>query len=96
MTGPEIRPAAEADIPGLLAIWNPIIRDTSITFTDEEKTPEGLSRLLAARRDARQAFLVAAAGADVLGFATFGRFRDGPGYRHSFEHTVLLAPAGTR
>ena len=93
MTGPAIRAAAEADIPGILAIWNPIIRDTAITFTDEEKSPDALARLLADRRDAGQSFLVAAAGAEVLGFASFGQFRTGRGYRHSFEHTVLLAPA---
>ena len=38
-----LRPATKADIPAILAIWNPLIRDTSVTFTTEEKTPEGLA-----------------------------------------------------
>jgi len=88
-----IRAATDADIPGIMAIWNPIIRDTLVTFTDLEKTPEALAALLAERHAAGHAFLVAEEGGAVLGFATFGQFRAGPGYRHSFEHTILLAPA---
>lgn len=87
-----IRPATEADIPGIMAVWNPLIRDTAITFTDEEKTVAGLAATLAEKRAAGHAFLVAAAAGDVLGLATFGQFRAGRGYRHSFEHTILLGP----
>jgi phosphinothricin acetyltransferase len=87
-----IRAAAEADIPGIAAIWNPAIRDTAITFTDEERTPAALARLLAEKRAAGHAFLVAEAEGGILGFATFGQFRAGRGYRRSFEHTILLAP----
>jgi phosphinothricin acetyltransferase len=86
-----IRPATEADVPGILAIWNPVIRDTLVTFTDLEKTPEAVAALLAERRAAGHAFLVAEENGEVLGFATFGQFRGGPGYRHSFEHTILVA-----
>lgn len=85
-----LRPATEADIPAILAIWNPLIRDTSVTFTTEEKTPEGLAADIAARGDA---FIVAEAAGRVLGFAGFGPFRTGPGYRHTAEHTVILAEA---
>jgi phosphinothricin acetyltransferase len=92
MTAPALRPAVEADIPGLLAIWNPVIRDTAITFTDAEHSPVSLARLLAERRAAGHAFLVAEAAGEILGFATFGQFRAGRGYRRSFEHTIHLAP----
>jgi len=88
-----IRRATEADIPGITGIWNPVIHDTFVTFTDLEKTPDALARLIAERRAAGHAFLVAEEGGRVLGFATFGPFRAGPGYRHSFEHTILIAPA---
>lgn len=89
---PLIRAATSVDIAGILAIWNPIIRDTLVTFTDAEKTADGLAATLAEKRAAGQAFLVATEGTAVLGFATFGQFRAGPGYRHTFEHTVLLGP----
>jgi phosphinothricin acetyltransferase len=83
-----LRRATEADIPAILAIWNPLIRDTSVTFTTEEKTHEGLAAEIAARGDA---FVVAEDAGRVLGFAGFGAFRAGPGYRHTAEHTVILA-----
>lgn len=87
-----IRAAREADIPGIMAVWNPIIRDTPITFSDLEKTPEALAALLAEKRAAGHAFLVVEAAGRVAGIAVLGQFRSGPGYRHSLEHTVLLAP----
>jgi phosphinothricin acetyltransferase len=84
-----IRAAQPGDAAGIAALWNPIIRDTAITFTDLEKPIPEVEALIAARPDA---FLVAEAAGAVLGFASFGAFRSGPGYARSVEHTVLLAP----
>ncbi|MBE0453499.1 MAG: N-acetyltransferase family protein [Roseovarius sp.] len=83
-----LRPATPADIPAILAIWNPLIRDTSITFTTIEKTPETLAADIAARGPA---FLVAESIGTLLGFASYGPFRGGPGYAHTAEHTVILS-----
>lgn len=88
-----IRAATEADSAGVLSVWNPIIRDTLVTFTDADKTAEGIAASLAEKAAAGHAFLVAVEGEAVLGFATFGQFRAGPGYRHTFEHTIMLGPA---
>lgn len=82
-----LRPAQAGDIPAILDIWNPLIRDTSVTFTTVEKTAAGLADDMAARGDA---FLVAEAEDTVLGFATYGPFRAGPGYAHTAEHSVIL------
>ncbi|PKQ11155.1 MAG: GNAT family N-acetyltransferase [Alphaproteobacteria bacterium HGW-Alphaproteobacteria-1] len=82
-----LRAATPADIPAILAIWNPLIRDTSITFTTVEKTPETLGADIAARGPA---FLVAETGGALVGFASYGPFRSGPGYVHTAEHTVIL------
>jgi phosphinothricin acetyltransferase len=87
-----LRPATNADIPAILAIWNPLIRDTSITFTTVEKTPDTLAADIATRG---AAFLVAETGGALLGFASYGPFRSGPGYAHTAEHTVILG-AGAR
>lgn len=87
-----IRPARPGDIPGVLAIWNPIIRDTLITFTPDEKAPQDMAELLRSRAAAGQPFLVAEEDGQVAGFVTYGPFRGGAGYRHSAEHTILLAP----
>lgn len=86
-----VRPAEEADIAPLVAHWNRIIRDTTITFTTVEKTAESLRALIAERRAAGREFFVARDG-DAVGFASYDQFRSGPGYAHAMEHTILLAP----
>lgn len=87
-----LRPAAEADIPGLVALWNGFIRDTTVTFTSEPKTGAGLAAMIAARRArGREVFVAESDGA--IGLATYDQFRDGPGYAHAMEHTILLPPA---
>ena len=83
-----IRRAEAGDVSAILDIWNPLIRDTSVTFTTLEKTAQGLADDIAARGDA---FLVAEAAGQILGFATYGAFRSGPGYAHTAEHSVILA-----
>jgi phosphinothricin acetyltransferase len=82
-----IRRAEAGDVSAILDIWNPLIRDTSVTFTTLEKTAQGLADDLATRGDA---FLVAEAAGQILGFATYGAFRAGPGYAHTAEHSVIL------
>ncbi|MDW4548041.1 N-acetyltransferase family protein [Defluviimonas sp. D31] len=86
-----IRPARETDIPALIALWNPVIRDTTISFSDEEKTPESLAQMIEDRRAAGREFFLAESGG-LLGFATYAQFRGGNGYAHAMEHTIMLAP----
>lgn len=87
-----IRPATTTDIPALLAIWNPIIRDTTVTFNSVEKTPTDLAQVIADKAAAGHAFLVAEDAGAVHGFASYGQFRTGVGYARSLEHTIVLGP----
>ncbi|MBW6506252.1 MAG: GNAT family N-acetyltransferase [Rhodobacteraceae bacterium] len=87
-----IRPADPRDFEQIMAFWNPMIRNTTVTFSSEEKTSEGLRDMIAIRRAAGAEFLVADAGGQVLGLATYAQFRGGNGYRHAMEHTIILAP----
>lgn len=86
-----IRPATAADAPALAALWNPVIRDTAVTFNAQEKTPQDIATMIAQRHADGHAFLVATKG-NLMGFATYSQFRGGIGYARSMEHTILLAP----
>ncbi|MGH1355644.1 MAG: GNAT family N-acetyltransferase [Thalassovita sp.] len=87
-----IRPAMAPDAPMVAAIWNPIIRDTAVTFASTEKSVEGLARDFAVKEAEGKVFFVAMADERMLGFATYGQFRGGVGYAHAMEHTVILSP----
>ncbi|NCT13225.1 MAG: N-acetyltransferase [Rhodobacterales bacterium] len=84
-----IRAAVPADAPGIAAIWNAAIRDTTITFNPTEKPVAEVAALI----PGDDSFLVAAEAGQVIGFARYFQFRGGLGYLHSIEHTIMLAPA---
>lgn len=85
-----LRRARPEDAAGICAIANPIIRDTLVTFTTVLRRPEEVAAQIVERGSG---FLVAEAGTRIVGFASYGRFRAGPGYRHSAEHSINLDPA---
>lgn len=89
---PLIRNATETDLPGILAIYNEVIRTSSAVYTEQEATLEDRRVWLAARAAQGYPVLVAAdpVGGSVLGYSTFGDFRPKPGYRHTVEHSVYV------
>jgi L-amino acid N-acyltransferase len=91
-----LRTAEARDAAGVAAIWNPVIRDTAATFTTLEKTPEGLAADFATRAAEGKLFLLAEVAGEILGFATYFQFRNGPGYARTMEHSIILAPAARR
>lgn len=96
MTTFNIRPASAADSDSIAAIWNEVIRLPHVTFTTTAKTSGGVAAVIAGRAAEGWPFLVAAddtADGNVVGFATYAPFRDGPGYRRTMEHSINLAPA---
>ena len=88
-----IRPISGADIAQVLAIWNPFVRDTTVTFAATEKTADSVAALVAERRAAGYEFWVAEQGGRVLGFASYAQFRGGDGYARTMEHSILLRAA---
>lgn len=86
-----IRPARLDDIPGMSAIWTPIVTDTLVTFTNHVKTDAELADMIAEKAVVDQPLLVAELDGRIAGFATYGAFRSGPGYARTVEHTILLA-----
>ncbi|ETD82393.1 N-acetyltransferase family protein [Rhodobacter capsulatus] len=86
-----IRPATPADVPAVLAFWNPLIETATVGFSPTPHTVESLTALIASRQAEDRAFLVAETAGAVLGFASYDQFRKGLGYARSMEHTIILA-----
>lgn len=86
-----IRAAQREDAEAIAVIWNAVIRDTAITFTTELKTPRGLRADIYLKREAGHGFFVYEENGDILGFATYFPFRNGPGYARTMEHSINLS-----
>ena len=86
-----LRRAEPGDAQAICDIWNDVIRNTAITFTTLEKTVPDVATLLETR-----AFFVAEQDETVVGFASLGPFRDGPGYASVGEHSIYLQPTQQR
>lgn len=70
-----------------------MISDSLVTFTTVRKSPAAVAAAIGA---GAAPFLVAEAGGQVLGLATCGPFRSGPGYAFCVEHSVHLDPQARR
>lgn len=75
----------------MCAILNPEIRETTATWTTVERSPRAMRRWwMDLRRDGYPT-LVATAGGELLGYASYGRFRTWPGYWRTAENSVYVA-----
>lgn len=91
MSDTQIRDARESDLPGILAIHNTAIAETTAIWDTE---PVGLDERLAwlrARQVARCPVLVAEIDGAVAGYASYGQFRPKSGYRFTVENSVYVA-----
>ncbi len=91
----QIRDAVQADFEQITAIYNEVLTNSTAIYNDRRATAE--ERISWWRSRIAQDFpvLVAAEGAHIAGFATFGDFRAWPGYRFTVEGTVHIH-AGSR
>ena len=90
----KIRDATTADAGAIARFWNPMIRDTVVTFNSVPKSDADVSALIRERQTAGHGFFVAQENETLLGFASYAQFRAGPGYAHTMEHTIIVAPEG--
>lgn len=86
----EIRPATDADVAGIAAIYDEQVR-TGISTFDLEAPPASYWSHRLESTEPGDHFLVAADGAAVVGFAYAGSYRPRPGYRLTRETSVYLA-----
>ena len=82
--------ASRQDLPGILAIYNEVIRNSTAIFTDIELTQERGAAWYDAKIAGGFPLVVARDASGITGFGSFGEFRAWPGYRHSVEHSVHI------
>lgn len=87
-----LRDATPADAAAIAAIWNPLIRDTAVTFWPTERSVDEIAAIIGDRHAAGQAFIVAEDDSGIPGYATYVQFRGGAGYARCMEHTIHTAP----
>ena len=87
-----VRKASTGDADAIARFWNPMIRDTHVTFARAEKSPREVAAMIANSEKIGHCFLVAEQAGRVVGFATYRQFRAGVGYAHTMENTIIIAP----
>ena len=92
MSTATIRPAREADLAAITAIYAAEVRERTATF---ELTPPDLAEMTRRFRaliDGGFPYLAANLDGDVVGYAYAGPYRPRPAYRFTVENSVYLAP----
>src|SRR5438132_5671837 len=85
-----IRDAVEADMEQITAIYNEVLTTSTAIYNDRPATVEERTSWWRGRLAQGYPVVVAADGAQIAGFATFGDFRAWPGYRFTVEGTVHI------
>jgi L-amino acid N-acyltransferase YncA len=91
----EIRLAEPGDAAGILAIYEPIVRETATSFEIEPPSEEEMRRRIASTLE-RRPWLVCAVDGTVAGYAYATVHRERPAYRWSAETSVYVHPEHRR
>ena len=83
--------AGEEHLPGIRAIYNHAVQHSTAIWNDALVDLENRRDWWRGRTGAGFPILVAVAGDDVLGYASYGPFRPFDGYRKTVEHSVYVA-----
>lgn len=93
-----IRDATDDDVEAITAIQNALLATTTVEWRDEPYTVDQRNLWLQAQRAARRPVLVAEDDGEVVGWASYGDFRNSslrPGYRFTVEHTIHVCDRHT-
>jgi phosphinothricin acetyltransferase len=85
-----IRDAVEADLPGILDIYNDAVANTTAIWNEAVVDLDNRKAWFSARRARDFPVLVAAQGRQVVGYASYGDWRTFDGFRHTVEHSVYV------
>lgn len=82
--------AGEADLPGILAIYNDAVQSTTAIWNETLVDLANRRAWLLERQAQGFPVLVAQQDGEVLGYTTYGPWRPHDGYKHSVEHSVYV------
>jgi phosphinothricin acetyltransferase len=83
-----VRPAERSDLPGILEIYNDVVATSTAIYTSDPSTLAERTEWFESRGRQGYPVLVAADGAQVIGFTSFGDWRAWPGYASTVEHSI--------
>jgi L-amino acid N-acyltransferase len=86
-----VRQAVDADLHSIVDLQNVLLSTTTVEWRDAPHTVPERTEWLYRQRELGYPVLVAVRGSEVIGWCSFGDFRDPakwPGYRATVEHTV--------
>ncbi len=88
----DIRLAQKNDIAAITDIYNDIIETSTAVYSDEKVTPQNRLEWFLDRQADQFPTYVALLDGQVVGFASYGKFRGGfYGYRKTVEHSIHVA-----
>jgi L-amino acid N-acyltransferase YncA len=90
---PTIRAASPSDAAAVAEIYGWHVRTGVATFDLEPPSAENWAKTIAATHRDGWPFAVAVLSERVVGFAYAAQWRAKPGYRHTVEDTIYLAPS---
>ena len=86
-----IRDALPEDLPGILAIYNDAVLNTTAIWNEQPVNLDNRQAWYASRQTQAYPILVAVdAAGEVLGYSSFGDWRPFEGFRHTVEHSVYV------
>ena len=85
-----VRHAIEKDLQATLDIYNEIIANSTAIFQYESQTIEMRKIWFAEKREKSFPVYVAEENNIIVGFSTFGQFRNWQAYKHSVENSVYV------
>ncbi len=86
-----LRDAEAGDLEAIAAILNQEIAGGTASWRETPWSAADMARWLDERQGLGFPVLVAEAGGEVLGYASYGPFRAGEGYAGTVEHSVYVA-----
>jgi len=86
----QVHEAVVTDLPGILAIYNDAVLNTTAVWNETVVDLENRRAWLAERDRLGYPVLVAVENGEVLGYASFSDFRAWDGYRYTVEHSVYV------